>query len=166
MLFNHNGDFDANLGFAKKRCIIIISVLSLLLLGVWCISQYGILQPIIQGGGKMVLQYISMLATGFCVWYGYYNYDKTASLLREKDSEPEKEENYLKALDFKNVLIYAAWILDIICYLLTSDYQFGLTSVICLLFSLGCLPSYSKFENDFYKPIYLDEEFNQEDDEK
>lgn len=165
MILKRKGDFEENLRISKKRCITLIVCLSLALGAVWALSEYNIIGPTVTGSAKMMMQYASMLITGFCIWYGFFTYDKTAKILRRKEDVEEKQENYLKAKDFQNVFIYVAWVLDIILYALSCDYQFGLTSVCCLIFSLGCIPSYSKFEEDFFKPIYLDEEMKNVDDE-
>ncbi len=156
-------DFTQKLRSARLRHWIGVLLLAVALATVWITrgeaksSQTGI-----------SVLYIAMLVSGFAIWYGYNNYDKTAEILKPKSNDEEKEVNYLKATSFQGILIFGAGVLNLLLWIIFGMDQFGYTSAVSLIFMLVLAPSQSKFENDFYEPVYLDEEMKEspEDENK
>ncbi len=157
-------DFVAAVSQAKRRRMISAVISAIGLGAAWFLAENGRLNPSISSQGLLIaLQYVAMLGTGFCIWYGIYNYDKTAELLKEKDIVEEKQVNYLKANNFRNMLIYISLIVDFVLYLLSGANQFVFTALCAVCFAFGAIPSISKFESDFFKEIIIEEEDGEEE---
>ncbi len=145
-------DFTQKLSGARLRHWTGVLLLAVALAIVWITGG-----PAKSSQTGISVLYIAMLATGFAIWYGHNNYDKTAEILKPKSDDEEKQDNYLRATNFRGVLIFGAGILDLLLWIIFGMDQFGYTSAVALIFMLVLAPSESKFENDFYEPVYLDE---------
>jgi len=156
---NAGTDFESHVSALKTRRTIIAIISAIATIAAWFLAESGRISAAIDNQGFLIaMQYLAMLATGFCIWYGIYNYDKTAELLKEKDNVEEKQANYLKANNFRNILIYIPLLLDIILFVLTLSNQFVFTAACAVCFALGAIPSIAKFESDFFKEIIIEEE--------
>lgn len=107
----------------------------------------------------MLLEYLCMLGSGFAIWYGYYVYSKTSSILKPKDDLEEKRRFFVDAKRFQNRLVYIACAVDLCAFALTFKDQCAFVCVIALIFCVMGFPSENRFENDFLEPEYDDEEF-------
>lgn len=155
-------DFNYELRKVRNKHWSQVLILTLIIVALWFVNTGK--EPV-NVTASIYLMYFAMLATGLGIWYGFNNYDKTAKLLKAKDSDTEKQNNYLSAVKFQNMITVGVCLIDIILWVVCLSAQFGYAAVCALIFLLITAPSQSKFENDFYEPVYLDEEMNEPEDE-
>lgn len=151
-----NSNFDSGLKAARCKCIIFTAISAAAVAAMWICDSSIANQDIENMSLYISMQYLSMLATGFGIWYGIHSFDKTASILKEKDDIQEKQDNYLKACKFRFILVLIPIILDTALYFaVQNSMQFCLAATAALVFGIGAIPSQSKFESDFFKEIIL-----------
>ncbi|MCQ2250075.1 MAG: hypothetical protein MJZ66_03085 [Bacteroidales bacterium] len=159
-------EFDKTLQEAQKKYIALGAAAGTAFIATWIISQKGDTEPLLNIEAlKIPMQYLSLIITGFGIWYGSSNYDKTAALLKEKDDIHEKQTYYLKAVKFRNILTYIPLVINILLYFVVDNNSlYYLAAAISALFAWMALPTAAKFESDFFKEIIIEEE--EESDEE
>ncbi|MCQ2253187.1 MAG: hypothetical protein MJZ61_07040 [Bacteroidales bacterium] len=147
--------FESEINKQRKKHGIALLAASAIIVALWIYGGNTESTPIIfQMNVIIIMQYVAMIGTGFCIWYGYNTYQKIADLLKRKDTDEEKQDNYLSAKRFQYKLIYIALAMDMAMQILTYKDQFAFTAVCAIIFGLISMHSISKFETDFYEPIY------------
>ena len=101
----------------------------------------------------MVLQYVSIFASGILVVIGYRRYAQSVADYKDKDDEDAKRLVYIRANRFQNNLIFIALSLNILLLLLTFNRMFAFIAAICFVFNLIYMPSDDKFISDFVEQI-------------
>lgn len=115
----------------------------------------------------LVLQYLSIIATGVLVIVGYRRYSKSVVQYKDNPDENVKRLVYIRVNRFQNNLIFIALAFNILLMLLTFNRMFVFLTAICFVFNFIYMPSDDKFVSDFVEQIddeHYETEINRQDE--